>query len=196
MGSQQWNQSVIVISAGGNDLKNDDGEAWPQILRRCITGVHLVRGCHQDTKNQLTNWGALADSLFELYKLVGTGAAAAKIRVLGYPKLFQPNPGCGAVGGISTAEARWADEQVDRLNVEISSSVNRAVIYFRDVVNTSVDMSFVDVTSYITFGACADKKERQINNLQLSWNSLVSSQSFHPTQKGYDGYYRALFNTL
>jgi len=194
--SQQWPQSVIVLSVGGNDLMNDDGEPWPRILRRCITELHPFRGCHQNPKNQLTNWGNISDSLFELYKLVGTGAAAAKIRVLGYPLLFQPSPGCRTVGGITVAEARWADEETLRLNAMISSSVDRAVNYFRDVVNSSVDISFVDVTSYFTFGACDETDERQINDLQLSWSPLISESSFHPTQKGYDGYYRALVASL
>merc|ERR1719343_432014 len=190
--SQKWAQSVFVILAGGNDIKNDAGDAWPQILQRCVTEFNPFRGCHQNANNQPTNWDAVAESLFELYKLVGTQAAAAKIRVLGYPKLLQPKSGCGTVGGMSENESTWADEQVARLNVEIASSVNRAFSYF----NSSVDISFVDVTPYVTFGACDNTDARQIHDLQLSWNSLVSDQSFHPTQKGYDGYYRALAASL
>jgi len=194
--SQQWPESVIVISVGANDLMNDEGKNWPKILTRCITELHPLQGCHEDPKNMLTNWGAISDSLFEFYKFVGTGAEKAKIRVLGYPALFQPSPGCRTVPGITVAEARWADEESVKVNAMISSSVDRAVNYFRDVANSDVDISFVDVTSYFTFGACDTSDERQINDLQLSWRPIVSHQSFHPSQKGYDAYYRALVDSL
>jgi lysophospholipase L1-like esterase len=191
--SEQWSQSVIVISGGGNDVTNDDGDSWPSILTTCIAPQrNPFRGCHEYPANHPTNWNAVHESLYELYKFVGTGAAQAKIRIFGYPFLFQPASGCSTVGGISTEEGEWADVQVARLNVEIASAVSRAV---SDLQN-SVDMKFVDVTPYITYGACDHSDRRQINDIELSWESAVSDQSFHPTQKGYDGYYRALLNSL
>jgi len=186
--SSQWSQSVLVISGGGNDVENSDGDSWPSILTTCI----LSGSCHENPANNPTNWDAVHESLYQLYKSVGAGAAQAKIRIFGYPELFQPASGCGTVGGISVAEAEWADLQVARLNVEIASAAGRAV---SDLQN-GVDMKYVDVSRYITYGACDHSDRRQINDVELSWTSGVSDQSFHPTQKGYDGYYSALLSSL
>lgn len=193
--SQRWPQSVIMMSAGGNDIKNDDGDSWSDILVRCITNSPF-RNCQDYPENIPTSWGDVADALFELYTFVGSGAAEAKIRIFGYPEVFLPVSGCATVIGVSTAEANWADEQIARFNSVSSSAVSRAVAYLRDTANLDVDMRFVDVASYIRFGACDTTENREINDVELSWLSAVSDQSFHPTQRGYDAYYRALVDSL
>jgi len=194
--SKQWPNSVVVMTGGGNDIVNDDGDNWPDIITRCITEFNPFRGCHQNSNNQPSNWEFISESLFELYKFVGTGFANAQIRVLGYPRFMQPTPGCGNVGGISVAEAEWLDEQVDRLNSEISSAVNRTVSYFRDVENVSVDIRFVNVESYINKGACTTGDEAQIRNLDLSWRKVISPASFHPNLNGHDACYQALLDSF
>lgn len=186
--------STILFTIGGNDILTNDGKTWPELLEHCILELSLFYGCHDWTKNYIANFAAIQSDLADFYTRLANEASGAKIRVLGYPKIMQRDPGCSSVTGLSRDEADWIDVQCDNLNNSLISAVNTV-----KTSHPSVDIEFVNVYNYITIGACGNgASNRQVNDKILHsyfpWGT--SNSSFHPSQKGYNKYYHALLNSL
>ncbi len=182
--------NLIALTAGGNDLRTAGGKSWPKLLESCIL---WESSCHAATSNQITNLATIRANLTSLYTQVVNKAPSAAVRVWGYPRIMQPDSfwGCLGVTGISTAEGRWMDTQVDRLNTEIAGAINavRAA--------TGRNIQFVNVISqFSNHGACRTwAADRYINDrVGPLWD--VSDSSFHPNQNGYNAFRSALQATV
>jgi len=186
----KWKDSVIVLTGGGNDIRTKRGEDWPELLTRCIIELVPFTGCHQNSKNQVNNWSTIQNRLVSLYSKLATSASEATVRVLGYPRVMQRDPGCSSVTGVSRNEADWMDAQVNTLNSKIVAAVNQV-----KSANSGFDIQYVSVVNYITIGACGPKSTRQVNDKVLAGLS-TSDSSFHPTIYGYQQYLVALANSL
>ncbi len=195
--------TLITMTIGGNDLRTERGENWPDALVRCITSVR----CHESSKNQMANLDELRENLVDTYTAIGDEFPDITLRVLGYPELMQGNGRCDGVTGISGDEADWIDEQADLLNHQISVAAARA----RGL--TGADIRYVDVVDeFDNHGACRFwQRDRFVNDAvfgdsfrrsQLADGTVrehwtdgalnVSTASFHPSSKGYDAYLAAL----
>ena len=105
--------ATIVVVAGINDVRSISSEAWIDVVKECSSS----RNCHQDPANQIGNLESVKNDLVSLYDNIATDAPNAKIRVLGYPRPFQPWwMFCLWAPGISAGEARWMDDNADELN--------------------------------------------------------------------------------
>jgi lysophospholipase L1-like esterase len=200
--------TLVTITIGGNDLRTERGEDWPDVILRCIFDA----GCHESDGNQPTNLDDLEDDLTETYRAVGERYPGITVRVLGYPRLMQRDFwGCSGMTGVSRSEADWIDDQVDRLNERIVAAADSAR------ADTGADIRFVDVTDeFDNRGSCRMlQRDRYVNDsilgktlkreLQPDGDVVdmyadglfhVSSSSVHPSQKGYDAYGRALRASL
>ena len=196
----KWSNSVILLTAGGNDLRTNDGQDWPSLLERCIMEINPFGGCHDKSKNQIANWSTVQTRLTNLYSSLASKASNAQIRVMGYPKLMTPRSSglsqCPDVTGITGNEARWIDQQVNTLNSKISAAVAAAKAAY-----PAVNIVFVPVTSYLTVGACFGQgSSAHINDRVVAWSGsgilLTSDASFHPKKLGYQRYYDALVASL
>jgi len=195
--------TLITLTIGGNDLRTERGENWPDALVRCITSA----SCHGSDRNQLANLDDIRRDLTEVYTDIGREYPDITVRVLGYPRLMQSDRWCEGVTGISRSEADWIDDQVDLLNAKIRSSLAFARL------RTGADLQFVPVVDeFDNRGACRFwQRDRYINDAvfgdtlrrsRLSDGTVrehwtdgpinVSTASFHPSSKGYDAYFRAL----
>lgn len=186
----KWEGSVILFTSGGNDLRTQRGEDWPELLKRCILEVNPFQGCDDSSKNQISNWASVQSGAQALYERLARDASKAQIRVMGYPRLMMRDPGCSSVTGVSRDEADWMDGISDTLNQHLQAALNAVKADY-----PSVDIQFVDVRSYITIGACGPKATRQVNDKVLDGVS-TSDASFHPTQFGFDRYYTAFAHSL
>jgi lysophospholipase L1-like esterase len=199
--------TLVTMTIGGNDLRTERGENWPDTLLRCITS----RSCHSSEKNQVASFPAMRSALTEVYTAIGVEYPDIHVRVLGYPRMMQSDRFCEGVTGVSRAEADWVDDQVDLLNAVISSSVGSAR------ADTGADIRFVSVLDeFDNHGACRFwQRDRFVNDAvfgetlsrsQLAsgevrdhWDDgplTISSSSFHPSSKGYDAYYAALSSSV
>jgi len=184
--------STFLFTIGGNDIRTNDGKTWPELLEHCIKLP--FKGCHKKSENHITNFAAIQSSLTAFYTRLAIEASGAKIRVLGYPKMMQRDPGCGSVTGVSRNEADWIDVQCVNLNNSLIAAVNSVKASY-----ASVDIEFVNVYNYLTVGACGDgPNNRHVNDkiLHSYWPWKTSDSSFHPSQLGYNKYYDALLNSL
>jgi len=182
-----WNGSVMVMTVGGNDIRTKKGEGWGDLLGSCIASFY--GGCHTEADNQVGNFNELEADLTAFYTRVAEGASKAQIRVLGYPRLLRRGWICIPVPGLNGGAANWADNMVDEMNGRITSAVATVKSRF-----PAVDIEFVDVSKYLTKGACSTSGQH-VHAIVLADGGL-SPMTFHPHQRGYNQYYAALGNSL
>lgn len=199
--------AVVTMTIGGNDIRTERGENWPDALVRCITSSR----CHRSSKNQVANFDAIEADLTAMYIAIGDEYPKVTVRALGYPRMMQSDRFCEGVTGISRDEADWIDEQVDELNVRIAAATTAA----RRA--TGADIAYVSVVDeFDNHGACRFwGRDRFVNDAvfgqTLSRSRTESGEvrdhfddglltfsgaSFHPNRKGYDAYFRALRASL
>ncbi len=195
--------TLITITIGGNDLRTERGENWPDVILRCITSG----GCNESERNQPANLDEIGDDLLYLYTLIGVRYPESAVRVLAYPRLMQSDRWCEGVTGINRHEADWIDEQADALNATIAEAVARAQRI------SGADIRFVPVIDeFDNRGACRFwQRDRYVNDTRFGARYTrsmtadgevrdhvddglltISGASFHPSQKGYDAYLEAL----
>ncbi|MEM8618449.1 MAG: SGNH/GDSL hydrolase family protein [Actinomycetota bacterium] len=200
--------TLLTVTIGGNDLRTNRGEAWPDVIVRCITSG----GCNESEQNQPANLDEIERDLARLYTVVGLRYREASVRVLAYPRLMQRDGwGCAGVTGMNRHEAKWIDDQVDELNARIATAVDRAGAF------TRADIEFVPVVDeFDNHGACRFwQRDRYINDVVFGATFTrsmtadgevrehvddglltISGASFHPSQAGYDAYLNALRASL
>ena len=198
--------TLVTMTIGGNDLRTERGENWPDALLRCITSL----GC-DGPSNEMANLAEIRRDLTTVYRDIGEEYPEITVRVLGYPRLMQSDRWCEGVTGIGRGEADFIDEQVDRLNASIRSAV---VVASR---LSGADLRFVSVLDeFDNHGACRFwQRDRYVNDavfgdslrrsqladgtIREHWTNSplnVSTASFHPSSKGYDAYLEALGSTI
>lgn len=194
--------TLVTLTIGGNDLRTERGENWPDALVRCITSA----GCDRPS-NAMANLGEIRRALTETYTDIGQRYPGIVVRVLAYPRIMQSDRFCEGVTGISRAEADFIDAQVDALNDQISTATAFASSW------TGADIEFVPVIDeFDNHGACRFwQRDRYVNDavfgdslrrsrladgtVRNHWNDSpinFSTASFHPSSKGYDAYLDAL----
>lgn len=186
---QKWNGSVFVLTAGGNDIRTERG-AWSDVLINC----HWPFGdCDDNSENQVNNWAEMRSKLIDLYSQLAVEASGAKIRVLGYPRLMQRKGGsCWILPTLVKSELDWIDAMSDEFNAVMAGAMSTVTSSYPEV-----DIQYVNVTNYLTMGACESADQRDVNDEVIEGhNASISDASFHPTQKGYRRYYEALSDSL
>ena len=183
--------TVVVFTAGGNDVRTERGEMWPDLLQRCIL---LDLSCERRSLNQIGNLDQVQADLEALVDRIAQSTPGAQIRVLGYPELFQRSPWCFGVTGVDRNEADF----LDLLGRELNNGLEDAVVAV--AARSSSDIEFVDIEdSFDDQGACqtARSGERFVNDTEfVPWTLNVASNSFHPTARGYNAYSNAVNSSL
>ena len=196
--------TLVAVTVGGNDVRTRDGGGWTDVLLDCV----ISPGCQRDGGNELAGLDRLGNDLAGLYADILLAHPAVELRVLGYPRIMQPDRwGCVGVTGVGRREARWIDDQVDRVNAVIEQAVARARSW------TGGDAEFVSVRdAFDHHGACRVwQRDRYVNDAIWGETSsrvrdrdgriverhhdgpfTLSASSFHPSQDGYDAFYEAL----
>jgi hypothetical protein len=195
--------TFITMTIGGNDLRTERDENWPDALLRCITSA----GCDGSAQNRMANLGEIRSDLIDAYAAIGDEYPDITVRAMAYPRLMQSDRWCEGVTGVSRDEADFIDDQVDLLNREIET----AALVAR--VRTGADIRYVSVIDeFDNRGACRFwQRDRYINDAvfgdslrrsQLEDGTIrehrsdgpinVSTASFHPSSSGYDAYLDAL----
>lgn len=201
--------TLITLTISGNDLRSKAGLDWPQTVAKCITNGKKKKACDKNPDHRIVNYATVEHRLANALRILRNKAKDAEIRVLGYPRLMQPDKKCRGVTGINVREAQWADARVDELNRAISRAVGKL---------GDAQVRFVAVESeFAGHGACAAKaSSRYVNDAvrgrvayvdkkrgkyKLKYKYLPGSlmanySSFHPSAKGYEAYYQALKGSL
>lgn len=183
---------LIVVTAGGNDLRVGGSLNWSNTILRCVT--NNFGPCDATLRQSGENFDLVQRHLEIAYGNLARRAPLAQIRVLGYPELFQPEETrCQAVPGLSRSELLWFDE----LSRQLNERARRAVDKVQRA--TGANLEFVDVSAeFAGHGVCSDSNYIRSPS---PFDFLLSRYSpagtwMHPTTEGYRAYYRALGKSL
>lgn len=185
---RNWKYSVFLLTLGGNNMRTTPTETVGKLrISDLIELCMRTRNCHEERSNQISNFDAIEHLATVFLETLAQAASAAKIRVMGYPKLMQPDPGCSTSVSLNKNEASWIDDQCVTLNERIKSAVDSVKATY-----PSVDMEFVGVYNYLDYGACGTLAyKRHVHDLRTVAGGGASDASFHPSELGYDAYYDA-----
>ncbi|MET9231825.1 SGNH/GDSL hydrolase family protein [Lentzea sp. NPDC003310] len=162
------NTTFVTITIGGNDL------GFTDVLTTCTLSGD--RACEKRVAEAVGFVRSqLPGRLDATYATIKDAAPAARLVVLGYPRLFTPDDGCRT---LSRVKRQALNDAADQLSDEVAKAADRAGARYVDVREAFAD-----------HGVCAAEP----------WiNGLVSptADSYHPNSAGQAAYFRALTGAL
>ncbi len=163
---------LVSLTAGANDV------GFSAVLYACA--YQSQAACDYALQQSAAALQPLRQGLAATYWTLHQAAPAAKIAVLGYPRLFDP---AVVVPGLDPAAVVKLNLATDALNAAISGAVSDA----------NVGAQFIDVTRRFT-GHAANSLDPWI---VLDLDNPFSPQNFHPNVAGHSlGYAAALISAV
>jgi hypothetical protein len=182
------NTTLVTLSIGGNDAE------FTKVMSLCFKPGSA--SCAGDTLDGDTEPLGVAEpkrisqqvaaSVKTVLTEIARAAPNAKILLMGYPKLFEPNASC--LGVITADEANWLNQMSDVMETAMTSAVAAAN------AGTSNPEDYKVI--YMPVGAMFDGN-RFCGPETLAFNGIIldktdgdtpsqpiSAQSFHPTRDG------------
>ena len=153
----------VTLQVGGNDA------GFSSVITECAKPAWLGNCDGAINTAQATINNTIPGRLNTLYATVKSRASAAKVIIVGYPRLFNGTD-CNAGTFFSAAEMTRLNQTADLLNAKIAAAASGA------------GFSFVNPTSAFTGHAVCGNPE-WINGL-----SNPVSESYHPNVTGQAGY--------
>ncbi|GLI03195.1 SGNH/GDSL hydrolase family protein [Phytohabitans aurantiacus] len=158
--------AYVTVSAGGNDI------GWSSAISRCALPWPYTCWAQIDSaENQIRT--VLPGRLDQLYARIRALAPAARVVVVGYPRLFNGEE-CNLIARISPGEQKELNAAADLLAV---TTRDRAAAH---------GFGFVDARAHFTGHAVCDDVE------WLNGTSNPLSESYHPNRAGQTGYAAAV----
>jgi GDSL-like Lipase/Acylhydrolase family len=196
--------TLVTLSIGGNDARFAD------ILRGCIVakancladGYQLTRGNGRIDPESLATYepkviAALRSHLASTYQAIHRQAPNARVVVVGYPQLFEPNPplGCNLLWD---NQQLWMNQMADLLNQTIADAVaDTRALY------PAMSITVINPTSGFLNHRVCDSDNWIYPILSPSQNGsdgtgfqVPGSGSFHPTAAGQTEYATLINATL
>jgi len=153
----------VTVQVGGNDA------GFSSVITECAKPAWLANCDAVVNTAQATINNTLPSRLNGLYATIRSRASAAKIVVVGYPRLFN-GIDCNAGTFFSAAEMTRLNQTADLLNSKVAASASAA------------GFSFVNPTSaFIEHAVCGNPE--WINGL-----SNPITESYHPNTSGQQGF--------
>ena len=169
--------NIITLSAGGNDIGFSD------IINRCIDSNTCYKN-YEDRLELVTEINGQFRRLVDLYSQVkNTSDPNARIYVLGYPELADPNGDCANNVHLNHDEIVFARELVNYLNAVTKAAANNAGVFYVDVENAFDGHKLCETVSPntavngLTLG-------NDIPNISLV-RGPIGNESFHPNDMGH-----------
>ncbi|MBQ1018859.1 SGNH/GDSL hydrolase family protein [Micromonospora sp. D93] len=194
-GSLNGNTTAVMFSIGGNDAR------FTKVANSCASGTDCSAADYRMegdadplrvTQQRLIT-GEVKQALQEVVKQVRIRAPKARIFVMGYPHLFEPNCEMGVVlpgitVGFSWDETIFLNEMSDMLANEAlpSDAANR--VHGMDARGMFAGHTFCGSDYYLNGPKAGDVTENDDGDP----HQLLSMESFHPNKDGNLAYARVL----
>jgi len=165
------NTDLVTITIGGNDV------GFADTMVNCTIGSDsaCVNSVNQGIAATNTTLPAKLDAT---YAAIRSRAPAARVVVLGYPRLISPTGSCGLFN-LSTAKRTALNNGADILSGVIGARAAAAGFTYLDARGP-----------FATHGACGSSP--WINRFNL----LAIGDSYHPNAAGYTQGYLAMLNSV
>ncbi|GAB2956555.1 SGNH family lipase [Micromonospora polyrhachis] len=162
LGSLTAATNQVTVSVGGNDI------GWGSVITECAKPwPYTCWGQIDNAENQIRT--VLPGRLDQLYTRIRALAPAARVVVVGYPRLFNGEE-CNVIARISPGEQAELNAAADLLATTIQA---RAAAH---------GFGFVDARGPFTGHAVCDDVE------WLNGTSWPINESYHPNRAGQSGY--------
>ena len=169
---------LVTITAGANDL------GFARVLGVCAFSDEATCGAALSQATSPTALAFLTAGLVQTYSSVQKAAPNAKVAVLGYPKLFDPN---SAFAPIPSANQVLMNNATLTLNATIARAVQIADAF------PGTNVQYIDVTSAFNGHAVNSFPDPWI---QLSPTNFAADYNFHPNKEGHQAYAAALLASV
>ncbi|VXB99242.1 putative Lipase [Arthrobacter sp. 9AX] len=170
---------LISMTAGANDL------GFSRVLGVCAFSDEATCRAALAQAESPTALAFLTASLVQTYTTIQVLAPNAKVAVLGYPLLFDPDSPIALP--ISSANQRLMNGATVTLNATIARAVRIADALPR------TDVQYIDVTAAFTGHAVNSVTGSW---LQLSPTNFAADYNFHPNDAGHQAYATALLASV
>ena len=170
---------LISMTAGANDL------GFARVLGVCAFSDEATCRAALSQAESPTALAFLTASLVQTYTTIQVSAPNAKVAVLGYPLLFDPDS--PIVLPIPSANQRLMNGATVTLNATIARAVRIADALPR------TDIQYMDVTTAFTGHAVNSVTGSW---LQLSPTNFAADYNFHPNQAGHQAYAAVLLASV
>ena len=167
LGALSASTSYVTISVGGNDA------GFADVLTTCAQPAWLSNCNAAIDKAQAYINGTLPGSVRTLYAAIRSRATAAKVVVVGYPRIFNGED-CNLLTWFSPSEETRLNQTADLLNSKLSAAA------------TTAGFGYANPTTAFLGHAVCDSTE-WINGL-----SNPVSESYHPNRSGHSAGYTPL----
>jgi len=169
--------TLVTISVGGNDA------GFSSVLTNCIVKVPMSAGCRGQNSTVIGKIPGIQANVTALLGEINRRAPAARIILVGYPRLFPEGP-TSSEDTIDATDQRWLNYMARRLDDALRAAA-RTVDRRIDRVQGAGTAEFVD--SYAAFaGHEIGTPTPYLNSLDLDVRHLKARPaSFHPNATGY-----------
>lgn len=186
--------TLIVYSIAGNDLEVG-GEDWVSIVAGCY-----LPGAHCDPRPTGSDWTHLEAMATQAHNQVRSAFPNATVRVIGYPLLFNRGNASCNVGSIDVDGVDFGleitnteSDLIDGVNQELNTRLASVVA---GIAATGYDIDFVAPGAADRPGACHWQSGTHHVEPHILNGSALSQNSFHPSERGYQGMYEDLAANL
>lgn len=132
---------LVTVTIGGNDI------GWAEAVAACITPLSQCTDDIEAAEARVrTELPALLDGV---YGAITDRAPAARVYVLGYPRLFNEVDECDALGQVSVAEQRRMNQAADLLAETIAAAAAAHGLTYVDVRDVFVGHAVCDEVPYL-----------------------------------------------
>lgn len=167
---EQKQPDIVTISMVGNDV------GFSSIVTDCIVFPGTCYSSYQDRKGLALNIDSKFNSLVAMYAQIKAAAAPdARVYVVGYPQIVQPDGNCGVNVRLNKSETEFAEKLIDYLDSVIKQAAAKAGVNY---INTEFAFDGHQLCS---------SDPTAVNGLTAGNDEalFVGHESYHPTAVGH-----------
>lgn len=169
--------SLVTLSIGGNDV------GFARVLAGCVIKLPWSKACENQGAQMAAEFPALRTALQRVVGAIVQRAPAARVIVLGYPRIFSETGG-GGFDNISVADQRWLNgraKQLDDLIRQVAQAADQRIV----AAHGAGSVEYVDAL-YAFAGHEIGAEDPFVNGLDVNLSALTAeARSFHPNASGY-----------
>lgn len=164
--------NIVTISMVGNDV------GFASIIKQCV----VFGTCFQTYESRMglvLNINSKFDNLVAMYTQIKADAApGAKVYVVGYPDIVEPDGNCGENVHLTKGETEFASNLINYLDDVIRQAARAAGV------------AYIDSGPVFSAHRLCDSGEKAVNGLTYRGSvnplNLFSSGSYHPNKLGHE----------
>jgi lysophospholipase L1-like esterase len=172
---KQYQPKAITISIGGNDI------GFSSRLQQCL-GTGTCYSTYEDRLEFVHEANHAFPKLVNTYtKIRNSGAADARIYVIGYPQIALPGGNCAVNVHMNNDELVFAEQAIDYLDSVIAQAASKAGVFYIDARDAFFGHRLCEAGP----GSVAVNGITAGNDFPDKLNGPIGRESYHPNAFGH-----------